>query len=124
MSANNRELTKKKSAVNFTTKPLTTAATNITYTAKTGRTTDGFLFDLVIRVNTDSESSMTITLPDGVYYGQTCTVIMETLGGSAKVDVSTTSGDDATQMSAAGGYSVLMWHGATLGWAQVMNSAT
>jgi hypothetical protein len=124
MSANNRELTKKKSAVSFTTKLLTTSSTNTTYTAKTGRTTDGFLFDIVVRVNTTSESSMTITLPDGVYYGQTFTAIMETLGGSAKVDVSTTSGDDATQMSAAGGYSVLMWHGSTLGWAQIMNSAT
>jgi hypothetical protein len=123
MSATNLELIKKKGAA-FTTKSLTTSSTVTTHTAKTGRTADGFIFETVIRVNTDSESNMTITVPDGEYYGQTLLVLMETLGGSATVDATTTTGDNATQMTAAGGYSVLAWHGSTLGWAQIMNSAT
>ena len=67
MSANNRELTKKKGAA-FSTVSLTTATTNVAYTAKVGSSSDGFHFDTFIRVDTTSESVMTITVPDGVYY--------------------------------------------------------
>jgi len=105
-------------------KALITSASVTTYTAKTGRAADDFVIDRIITVDTTSESSMTITLPDGVYYGQRCLVILEVLGGSATVNVSTTTGDDATQMTAAGGYSDLVWMGSTLGWVELSNEAT
>lgn len=123
MSANNRELTKKKGAA-FSTVSLTTATTNVAYTAKVGSSSDGFHFDTFIRVDTTSESVMTITVPDGVYYGQQLHVLMEVLGGSATVDVTTDSGDDATQISAAGGYWIGEWHGTTIGWSTLAGSAT
>lgn len=123
MSANNRELTKKKAA-DMNTVNLTTASGVITYTAKTGQVSDGFKFDTFIRVTTTSTYSMTITVPDGVYYGQTLTVLFEAEGGTETVDVSTTTGDDATQMTAAGGYWCGMWMGSTIGWATIASSAT
>ena len=103
---------------------LTTSSTLTTYTARTGGPGDSFMADTFIRVTSTSGNSMTITLGDGVEYGQLCTVLFEVEASAETVDVSTTTGDDATQMTGAGGYSVLMWHGSTLGWAQVMNSAT
>jgi hypothetical protein len=113
-----------KQAYDMRTKQLTTADGTITYTAKTGRAADNFIIDRVIRVTTTSTYSMTITLPDGVYYGQRCLVIFEVEGGTETLDVSTTTGDDATQMTAAGGYSDLMWMGDTLGWVELSNEAT
>ena len=103
---------------------LTTAAAVITYTAKTGRAADDFVIDRVIRVDGTSGSAMTITLPDGVYYGQRCLVILEVYAATSTVNVSTTTGDDATQMTAAGGYSDLVWMGSTLGWVELSNEAT
>jgi len=119
----NRELTKKKGA-DFSTVNLVTATTNVAYTAKVGSSSDGFHFDTFIRVDTTSESVMTITVPDGVYYGQQLHVLMEVLGGSATVNVTTTSGDDATEITAAGGYWIGEWHGATIGWSTIAGSAT
>jgi hypothetical protein len=114
----------KRQAHDARTKALTTSDGNITYTAKTGRAADNFEVDRVIRVTTTATYSMTITLPDGSYYGQEVLVIFEVEASNETVDVSTTTGDDATQMTAAGGYSILQWHGSTLGWAQIANSAT
>jgi hypothetical protein len=51
-------------------------------------------------------------------------VIFETEASAETVDVSTTTGDDATQMTAAGGYSNLMWMGSTLGWVEMDNEVT
>ena len=103
---------------------LTTSASVITYTAKTGRDDDAFMIDRVIRVTTASTYSMTITVPDGIAYGQKLTVIFEVEGGTETVDVTTTTGDDGTQLTAAGGYNELVWHGSTLGWCLVSSSAT
>jgi hypothetical protein len=111
-------------AFDMRTKTLTTASGDITYTAKTGRVEDNFIIDRVIVVTTTATFSMTITLPDGVYYGQQCLVIFETEASAETVNVSTTTGDDATQMTAAGGYSNLMWMGSTLGWVEMDNEAT
>ena len=105
-------------------KQFTTASGVITYTAKTGRAADDFVIDRVIRVTSAADYALTITLPDGVYYGQRCLVILEVLGDDETVDVSTTTGDDATQMTAAGGYSDLVWMGSTLGWVELSNEAT
>jgi len=105
-------------------KHLTTASGVITYTAKTGRDSDGFVIDRVIRVTTTATYSMTITVPNGVYYGQELYVIFETEGSAETVDVSTTTGDDATQMTAAGGYWLGKWAGSTIGWQTISSSAT
>jgi hypothetical protein len=123
MSANNffNEMQK---AYDLRTKKFTTASGKTTYTAKTGRPADQFVVDAVIRVTTASTYSLTITVPDGVYYGQTLLVLFEVEGGTETVDVNTTTGDNATQMTAAGGYWYGMWHGATIGWATISGSAT
>ena len=123
MSANNWFETERK-AYDLRTKQLTTASGVITYTARTGRPADNFIIDRVIRVTTTATFNMTITLPDGVYYGQKCLVIFEVEGSAETVDVTTTTGDNATQMTAAGGYSDLMWMGDTLGWVELSNEAT
>lgn len=123
MSAGNWFNTEQR-AFNMRTKQLTTADGTITYTAKTGRSTDDFIVDRVIRVTSIADYAMTITLPDGVHYGQQCLVIFEVLGDDETVDVTTTTGDNATQMTAAGGYSNLMWTGDTLGWVELDNETT
>lgn len=123
MSAFNYFETKRK-AHDLRTVALTTATGAITYTAKTGRSTDGFVHDRVIRVTTTSTFNMTITVPDGTYYGQKLLVIFEVEGNNETVDVTSSTGDSATQMTAAGGYSDLQWHGSTLGWVELSNEAT
>lgn len=128
MSAFNHFDTRRK-AFDMRTKLLTTSTTNTTYTAKTGtvvttgKPTD-YTIDRVIRVDGTSGSAMTITVPDGRHYDQRLKVILEVYAATSTVDVTTDTGDDATQMTAAGGYSELAWHGSTLGWAQINNSAT
>ena len=123
MAAGNFFYTEKK-ANDLRIKNLTTSSTVTTYTAKTGREADALVFEPFIRVTTTSGNSMTITLPDGVFYGQQVHVLFEVEANAETVDVSTTTGDDATQMTAAGGYSILEWHGSTIGWCQIANSAT
>lgn len=105
-------------------KQFTTASGAITYTAKTGRAADDFVVDRVIRVTTASTYNLDITVPDGVYYGQTLLVLFEVEGSNENIDVATTTGDDATQMTAAGGYWLGMWMGSTIGWATISGSAT
>ena len=123
MSATNFFTTRRR-ALPLRTKSLLTASGEVTYTAKTGRSADGFIADRVIRVETASTFDMDITVPDGVAYGQRLLVIFEVEGGTDTVDVTTTTGDDATQMTAAGGYWEGEWHGSTLGWATINGSAT
>jgi hypothetical protein len=123
MSAFNWFSTRHK-ALDQRTKALTTASGNITYTARTGRAADNFEVDRVIRVTTTATFSMTITVPDGVAYGQRLLVIFEVEASAETVNVTTTTGDDATQMTAAGGYWEGEWHGSTLGWATINGSAT
>lgn len=123
MSAFNWFNTRNK-ALDLRTKALTTADGKITYTAKTGRSADNFIQDRVIVVTSTATFSMTITVPDGVSYGQMLLVIFEVEASSETVDVTTTTGDNATQMTAAGGYSELQWQGSTLGWVELSNEAT
>jgi len=111
-------------ALKLRTVALTTATGNTTYTARTGRVADNFVVDAVIRVTSTATFSMTITVPDGVAYDQRLLVIFEVEASSETVDATTTTGDNATQMTAAGGYSVLVWHGSTLGWVEESNEAT
>lgn len=105
-------------------KHFTTASGVITYTAKTGRAADDFVIDRVIRVTTTDGYDLTITLPNGVYYGQTVLVILETNGGTDTVDVTASTGDSATTMTAAGGYYYAIWAGSTIGWVKISGSAT
>ena len=113
-----------KKASDLRIRSLTTSSSVTTYTTKTGRSADALVFEPFIRVTTTSGNNMTITLPDGVFYGQQVHVLFEVEGNAETVDVSTTTGDDATQMTGAGGYSILEWHGGTIGWSQISNSAT
>ena len=102
----------------------TVTITDGDYTTRAGGSGDNFIVDRVIRVTTTDGYDMTITLPDGVAYGQEVLVIFEVEADDETVDVSTTTGDDATQMTAAGGYSLLQWQGSTLGWVELANEAT
>ena len=106
-------------------KQLTTSATVTTYTAKTGRDSDGFIIDRFIRITTTINNTMTITLPNGVYYGQQCHVLFEVDGeGTSTVEVNNAAaGAIATSMTAAGGYSILEWAGSTIGWLEIANYA-
>ena len=105
-------------------KQFTTSSGVITYTIKTGRATDDFVVDRVLRVTTGSTYSLTATLPNGVYYGERITVLFEVEGGTETVDVTSSTGDAGTQLTAAGGYNIFEWHGSTIGWALTASSAT
>lgn len=105
-------------------KELTTSATVTTYTAKTGRAADDFIIDRVIRVDGTSGNAMAVTVPDGVYYGQRCFILLEVYAATSTLDVTTDMGDDATQITAAGGYWDGIWCGSTLGWATLNSSTT
>uniref|UniRef100_A0A6M3J018 Uncharacterized protein n=1 Tax=viral metagenome TaxID=1070528 RepID=A0A6M3J018_9ZZZZ len=104
-------------------KNLTTASGVVTYTAKTGRDSDGFVIDRIIRVTTTSGNNMAITLPDGVYYGQTILVIFEVEANAETLDVTASTGDSATQMTAAGGFHYAIWSGPTIGWTKIAGDA-
>jgi hypothetical protein len=111
-------------ALNERTKALVSASGDVTYTAKTGRVADDFQTDRFIRVTTGSTFDMAITVPDGVAYGQKLDVLFEVEGGTDTVDVTTTTGDNGTQLTAAGGYNRFEWHGSTIGWVLISSSAT
>lgn len=105
-------------------KSLTTSSAVVTYTAKTGRAADDFIIDRFIRVTTTDGNDMAISIPNGVYYGQRCHLLFEVEGNAETLSATTTTGDTPTSMTGAGGYSILEWHGNTIGWAQIANSAT
>ena len=124
MSAGNFFETERK-AFDLRTKKLTTSTSLTTYTARVGGASDNFIVDRVIVVDGTSGSAMTITLPNGKYYGQKILVLLEVYAATSTVDVDveTVAGTDATQLTAAGGYTELMWQGSTLGWVEVLISA-
>lgn len=97
-----------------------------TYTARVGGASDNFIVDRVIRVDGTSGTALTITLPDGKYYGQTILVTLDVWAATSTVDidVDTTAGTDATQITGAGGYTMLVWLGSTTGWVEFANAVT
>lgn len=95
-----------------------------TYTALVGTSANNLIVDRVIVVDGTSGTALTITLPDGRFYGQKILVILEVYAATSTVDVTSSTGDSATQMTAAGGYSELQWHGGTSGWVELNNEAT
>lgn len=97
----------------------------VTYTARVGGASDNFIVDKVISVDGTSGTALVITLPDGKYVGQTIIVILDIYAATSTVDVDvdTVAGSDSTQITAAGGYTILMWTG-TVGWKEIANSAT
>ena len=105
-------------------KQFTTADGKITYTAKTGRDTDDYVIDRVIRVTTASTYSLTITVPDGVYYGQRLDVLFEVEGGTETITTTPTTGDSGTSLTGAGGYNRFEWFGSTIGWVLTDSSGT
>lgn len=102
----------------------TTASGKITYTAKTGRAADDFTIDRILRVTTTSTYSLTVTLPNGVYYGQEFIVIFEVEGDNETVTINADNGDNGTTLNDAGGYDIFKWGGGTIGWILVASSAT
>ena len=123
MSAFNWFETKRK-AHDLRTVSFTTASGVITYTAKTGRVADNFVHDRFIRVTTTSTFSLTVTIPDGTYYGQKLDVLFEVEGGTETITCTPSTGDSGTSLTAAGGYNSYEWHGSTIGWALISSSAT
>ena len=117
-------LAKEDFGVSSRVKQFTTADGKITYTAKTGRAADEFVIDRVIRVTTASTFSLTITIPDGVYYGQQLLVIFEVEGGTETINANPTTGDNSTQLTAAGAWTIMQWAGSTIGWLELNASAT
>lgn len=115
-----------RKATDLRTKVLTTSTTNTTYTARVGGTSDNFITDKVIRVDGTSGSAMTITLPDGKFYGQTILVVLDVYAATSTVDVDvdTVAGTDPAQITGAGGYIVLMWVGSASGWVTVISAVT
>lgn len=104
-------------------KQFTTASGAITYTAKTGRATDDFVIDRVIRVTSASDYALTITLPNGVYYGQLLTVVFEVLGDDETIDIDVDTGTDSTQLDAAGEWTTMQYLGSTIGWKELSTNA-
>ncbi len=121
MSSGNWFETERK-AYDLRTKALLSSAA--TYTARVGGASDNFVIDRVIRVDGTSGTAVTITLPDGKFYGQKFLVILEIYAATSTVDVTTASGDEGTQLTAAGGYTEMMWTGSTLGWVELNFEAT
>ena len=113
-----------RKAYKLRTKELTTSTGNITYTAKVGSASDNFIVDAVIQVTTTSTFSMTITVPDGVYPGQELLVVFVAEGGTETIATSTTTGDNGTSLTAAGGWTKMLWIDDTNGWIEMAKSAT
>ncbi len=113
-----------RKAYKLRTRELTTSTGNITYTAKVGSASDNFIVDAVIQVTTTSTFSMTITVPNGVYPGQELLVVFVAEGGTETVATSTTLGDNGTSLTAAGGWTKMLWIDGTNGWIEMAKSAT
>jgi len=97
-----------------------------TYTARVGGASDNFIVDRVIRVDGTSGTALVITLPNGKYYGQQILVTLDIWAATSTVDVDveTTAGTDSTQITGAGGYTMLVWLGGTTGWVEFANAVT
>ena len=123
MSAGNWFETRRK-AFKLRTKVLLSSVA--TYTARVGGASDDFIVDRVIRVDGTSGTALVITLPDGKYYGQRILVTLDVYAATSTVDVDvdTTAGTDSTQITGAGGYTILVWLGSTTGWVEVANAVT
>ena len=123
MSAENF-LAKENFGISSRVKQLTTADGVITYTAKTGRAADDFVIDRVIRVTSAADYALVITLPNGVYYGQQLLVVFEVLGDDETIKVDVDTGTDATDLDAAGEWTVMQYLGSTIGWKELATNAT
>lgn len=123
MSAGNWFETRRK-AFKLRTKVLLSSVA--TYTARVGGASDNFIVDRVIRVDGTSGTALVITLPDGKYYGQRILVTLDVYAATSTVDVDvdTVAGTDSTQITGAGGYTILVWLGSTTGWIEIANAVT
>jgi hypothetical protein len=114
-----------RKAFDLRTKAITTSSSVTTYTAKVGGSGDDFIIDRVIQITSTSGNNMTITVPDAKFAGQQLLVVFVTdAGGSDTVSISTTTGDNGTQLTATSGWSLIMWIDDTNGWIEVAASAT
>lgn len=93
------------------------------YTVKLGGTSDNYVYDRVLNVDSSAEANIAITLGNGVYEGQRL-LINFTVEGSAEtitVTAETGSGGDST-MDTAGQYMSLEWVNSTTGWVVLAES--
>lgn len=111
-----------RKAFDLRTKSIASTAAASTYTARVGGASDNFIVDRVIVMDTSLGGTMTVTLPNGKYYGQRCLIILEVYAGNGAV--TGTKGDNGSGMTAAGGYSDMVWTGDTLGWVELSNETT
>jgi len=90
------------------------------YTVKTGRTTDGFIVDNPVLVDT-SEGNVTVTVPDGAVEGQMLLIVCT--DGTNTATITTTTGSDYS-LTAAGDYCSLQWTGSDSGWVYLAKQET
>ncbi len=116
MSAGNFFNTEKRASEQYT------KTVNATYTVKTGRVTDNFVFDRVLNI-VNPAANFTITLPDGSFQGQRLQINQGSNTGSKTTTVAaaTGSGGDST-LDTAGQYMILEWVNSTTGWVAVSES--
>lgn len=93
-----------------------------TATVKTGTPTYNGLFDNPVIV-TDPAAATTVTIPDGDYVGQTLMIVLESNDNSQTLTVTCTTGTDYST-STAGQFTLMVWTGATAGWAKVAGTMT
>ncbi|TES90641.1 MAG: hypothetical protein E3J87_09575 [Candidatus Cloacimonadota bacterium] len=111
----------RRKAYGMRTKKITTSSTLTTYTTRAGGASDNFIEDAVIEVTTTSGNSLTITVSDGTYSGQTLLVIFTVEGNNEGVTITPDTGA-ATNLTADRGYSLLMWV-AVRGWTEISADA-
>lgn len=116
MSNKNFEFRRGQSAV-ANTRTITATAT-----ARTGRVADNFVFDNPIIVD-DPAADVTLTIPDGSYVGQLLLVNLTGNASSKTLTVTCTTGTDYST-STDGQYTLMIWSGATAGWAKVSGNMT
>lgn len=114
----------KRKAYKLRTKVLTTSAALTTYTTRAGGASDSFIIDRVILVTTTNGNNMDITVTDGVYPGQELLVVFVSEANVETIITDVDTGDDGTTLTAASGYTILLWIDDTNGWVEKAASAT
>ena len=116
MSSGNYFETRRKAFLQRTISIL--GSDRVTYTAKVGSTSDGFIVDRVINVTiVDANGSITITVPNGIYSGQRLLInyVAEDAVSADEVVVETATGTDY-DLGEVGDYCTLEWIDSGAGW--------
>jgi hypothetical protein len=96
-----------------------------TYTARTGRPSDDWVFDNPIDID-DPSANFTLTIPSGYYMGQTLLVVMSSNDDSKTCTISVTnhetSDPEEFTANAVDEYLLIMWTGTE--WVTIANTVT